>query len=114
MSLLDAITAPLIAELSTLIYPAVLTLLGLFLAFAIAVYGLLFVMSLFVLNKEDNWKKDVADNAAWLTAFDEHKNRDWTDWGAAWDDASGTGSADVGGWSSGVHEYAGQSGRYEN
>lgn len=98
MSLLDAITAPLLAELTTVIYPAVLTLLGLFLAFAIAVYGMLFVMSLFLLNKEDNYKKDVADNAQWLADFHEHKNRDWSDWGDAWDSASGAGSADVHAW----------------
>ena len=103
MSLLDAITAPLLAELTTVIYPAVLTLLGLFLAFVIAVYGLLFVMSLFVIAKEDKYQKDVADNAAWLEAFDEHKNRDWSEWGSEWDDASGTGSADVDAWSAGVH-----------
>lgn len=98
MSLLDAISTPLIAELTTVIYPAVLSLVGLFLAFAIAVYGALFVMSLFVIAKEDRYKKDVAENAAWLEAFDEHKNRDWSDWGSQWDDASGTGSADVGAW----------------
>lgn len=105
MSLLETISTPLIAELSSVIYPAVLALLGLFLAFAVAVYGLANVLALFKDRQELAYQKDVADNAAWLGAFEEHKNRDWSEWGSEWDDASGTGSADVDSWSSGSTRY---------